>query len=161
VTGHRSSRIFAPVFGEDRPPTAENDQKLVGIRGWLLAYLVLFIYLLLHGLGLTVASIILYSVPSLGAKEHMTASFSFVMLYVITNLILISYGIVLCALMLKRKRQAVLHICVWNVLSIVFLLTWHVAGEKSNIGTFVDVLPSIVGIGYVLLSKRVKATFVS
>ena len=63
--------------------------------------------------------------------------------------------------MLKRKRQAVLHICIWNVLSILFLLTWHVAGEKSNIGTFVDVLPSVVGIAYILLSKRVKATFVS
>jgi hypothetical protein len=62
---------------------------------------------------------------------------------------------------LRRKRQAVLHICIWNVLSILFLLTWYVAGEKSNIGTFVDVLPSIVGLGYVLLSKRVKATLVS
>jgi hypothetical protein len=63
--------------------------------------------------------------------------------------------------MLKRKRRAVLHNCIWNGLSILFLLTWHVAGEKSNIGTFVDALPSVVGIGYVLLSKRVRATFVS
>ena len=50
-------------------PSRADDRKLVGIRGWLLAYLVLFIYLMLHGLGLTLASITLYSVPSLGAKE--------------------------------------------------------------------------------------------
>jgi hypothetical protein len=148
------------VLRGERPPKAEEDQKLVGIRGWLLAYLVLLIYLLLHGLVLTLASIILYSVPSLGAQEHFTAPLGFVMLYVMTNLILIIYGVVVCASMLERKRQAVLHNCVWNALSILFLLTWHVAAEKSNIGTFVDALPSVVGIGYILLSRRVKATFV-
>ena len=161
MSGHGSVEIGGAALGGDRPSSAEDGPKLVGIRGWLLAYLVLFVYLLLHGLGLTIASIIFYSVPSLGAKEHFTAPFSFVMLYVITNLILIIYGIVLCALMLKRKRQAVLHNCIWNVLSVLFLLTWHVAAEKSNIGTFVDALPSVVGIGYILLSRRVKATFVS
>lgn len=62
--------------------------------------------------------------------------------------------------MLERKRRAVLHNCIWNLLSILFLLTWHLAAEKSNIGTFVDALPSVVGIGYILLSRRVKATFV-
>jgi hypothetical protein len=160
VSGHHGGDAFAAVLRKEHPSTAEDDRKLDGIRGWLLAYFVAFVYLLLHGLGLTIGSIVLYAVPSLGAKEHFALPFGSLMLYDTMNLILVIYGVVLCGLMLKRKQRAILHSCIWNVLAILFLLTWHVLGAKSNIGTFVDALPSVVGIGYMLLSKRAKATFV-
>ena len=120
---------------------------------------VALVVLTLHGLELTIASLIIYANPSLA---HLT---SFVplwalLLYVGTNLILIVYGVVLYILMVKRKRAAILHNAVFNVLSVLFLVTWHIFGMKSAVGVAVDSTPSLVMLVYILVSRRVKRTLV-
>jgi hypothetical protein len=41
-----------------------------------------------------------------------------------------------------------------------FLVAWHFSGEKSNVGTLVDSVPGVVGAAYILLSRRVRSTFI-
>jgi 4-hydroxybenzoate polyprenyltransferase len=72
---------------------------------------------------------------------------------------LIIYAIVLFILMFRKRRAAIAHNVIFNALSVLVLVGWHFAGEKSNVGTFVDALPSIVSLWYFLVSKRVRATF--
>lgn len=134
--------------------------KPEGIRGWLLIYVIMLAILLIHGLGLTVASIIVYYQPSLADLDTF-GPFSSLLVYVISNLILAAYTIVLYRLMYKKKKAAILHNHIFNLLSILFLIGWNILGLKSDFGTFVDSLPGLVGIGYFLVSKRVRNTFVS
>lgn len=129
------------------------------LRGLLLVYIILLAYLLLHGAGLTIASIVIYNHPA-SVGLHSFVPLSFLLFYDITNILLILYGIYLFVLMARRRRSAIINNIVFNLLSVVFLVVWHFLGEKSNPGTVIDSLPGLVGAAYFMLSRRVRATFI-
>jgi Protein of unknown function (DUF2569) len=129
-----------------------------GIRGWLLAYMIGLALLLLHGIELTVAAIIIFSDPSI-AGLHSFIPLGSLLFYVITNAIVASYTIVLFFLMRRKSHSAIVNNIVFNALSVSFVIAWRFLGEKSHVGTVVDVLPGLVGLCYFLISKRVKTTF--
>jgi hypothetical protein len=128
------------------------------IRGWLLVYVVALAFITVHGVALTIASIIIYINPSAPEATSFTP-LSGLLFYDITSAILIIYAIVLFVPMFGRKRAAIVHNIIFNSISVLLLIIWHFAGQKSNVGTFVDALPSLVSIGYFLVSKRVRTTF--
>jgi hypothetical protein len=130
-----------------------------GIRGWLLVYVIALAIFSIHSLGLTIASLIINAHPSLVGMQSFIP-LGALLFYVITNLIEVVYAIVLFILMFRKKRSAIINNIIFNALSVVFLLSWHFIGEKSVIGTFVDALPGLIGLGYFLASKRVRNTFV-
>jgi hypothetical protein len=133
--------------------------KKDGIKGWLLVYIIVLVFLLVHGLALTIASLIINAHPSLVGMQSFIP-LSALLLYVTTNFIEVIYIVVLFVLMFKKKKSAIINNIVFNILSVLFLVGWHFLGEKSNIGTFIDALPGIIGLCYFLISKRVKNTFV-
>lgn len=143
-----------------------REKELIGIRGWLLAYVVVLGLLTVHAIGLTVASVIVYNKPATAGLAAtvapLKASFplSSVLFYGITNVLLIIYAVVLYILMFRRRKAAISHNITFNVLSVLLLVAWHFAGEKSNVGTFVDALPNLVSLWYFLVSKRVRNTFI-
>jgi hypothetical protein len=139
--------------------SAGQHGPLPGMRGWLLAYVVVLAYLLLHGAGLTIASIVIYAHPA-AAGLRSFVPLSFLLFYVITNVILIFYMALLFVLMARRRKSAIINNIVFNILSVMFLVAWHILGEKSNAGTVVDSVPNLAGAAYFLLSRRVRNTFV-
>jgi hypothetical protein len=144
---------------DDLEQSPGRGRALPRIRGWLIAYIVGLSYLLAHGAALTTASIVIYSDPAV-AGLHSFIPLSSLLFYVVTNAILIVYGPVLFILMFKRRRSAIVNNVVFNILSIAFLVAWHLLGEKSNVGTFVDIAPNLLGVVYFLLSRRVRDTFI-
>lgn len=136
---------------------ASQRGALPRIRGWLLVYIAALAVLLLHGAGLTIASIVIYAHPAAGL--HSFVPLSSLLFYVITNVILILYTVVLFILISQRRRSAIMNNIIFDILSITFLVAWHLIGEKSTVGTLVDSAPSLVGAAYILLSRRVRSTF--
>jgi hypothetical protein len=132
--------------------------RLVGIRGWLLLYIVGLAAELAHGLALTIGSLVIYAKPSL-AGLHSFIPLWALLIYVVSNLGLVAYGVVLFALMAKERKAAIAHNILFNALSIVFLLTWFFLSAKSPIGTVVDSLPGLAAIAYFSRSRRVRNTF--
>lgn len=121
-------------------------------------YVVALVMQALHSLGLTVGAVVVYANP---ARAGLT---SFVPLealwfYVVTNLGFALYTAVVLALMIRRRKAAIVHSVVLNALAVLVLVSWHVLGEKSPVGTVVDSLPNVVGVVYVLRSRRVRRTF--
>jgi Protein of unknown function (DUF2569) len=139
--------------------SAGQPGALPRIRGWLLVYIAALVVILLHGAGLTIASIVIYAHPA-AAGLHSFVPLSFLLFYVITNVILILYGVVLFIRMSQRRRSAITNNIIFNILSVSFLVAWHLIGEKSNVGTLVDSAPNLVGAAYMLLSRRVRSTFI-
>ena len=129
-----------------------------GIRGWLLVYVIALGLLALHGLGLTVATLIVNADPSLAGLNSFVPLPS-LLLYVISNLLLVMYTVVLYILMFKRRKSAIINNVIFNVLSIAFLVSWHIVGMKSTLGMVIDSTPGVVGVWYVLASRRVRSTF--
>ena len=84
----------------------------------------------------------------------------FLIYYDLTNIVLLAYGITLFFLMARRRRSAIVNNVIFNIVAVVFLITWHLVGEKSNIGTIIDSLPNLAGVIYTLLSRRVRSTFI-
>jgi Protein of unknown function (DUF2569) len=141
-----------------------RETELVGIRGWLLVYVVALGLLTVHAIGLTVASVIVYDKPATAglatvASLKALSPLSSVLFYVITNVLLIIYAVVLYILMFRRRKAAISNNVTFNALSVLLLVVWHFAGEKSNVGTFVDALPNLVSLWYFLVSRRVRNTF--
>jgi hypothetical protein len=132
--------------------------KPEGIGGWLLVYTIALAIQLVHGIGLTIGATIIYSDPSL-ASLHTFIPLWALLFYVITNLIAACYAIVLFILMFKHRHSAIGNNIAFNILTISFLVSWHVLGAKSNVGTVIDVLPGVIGLCYFLVSKRVRNTF--
>jgi hypothetical protein len=130
-----------------------------GLRGWLLVYMAGLVVLALHGLGLTVAVVVIYANPSLAGLTSFVP-LGWLLFYVVTNVVLAIYTAVLLVLMLQHRKAAIANNIVFNLLSVLFVVLWHLVGEKSLVGTVVDSLPGLVGLGYVLISKRVRGTFV-
>jgi uncharacterized protein DUF2569 len=142
-----------------------RETELVGIRGWLLVYVVVLGFLTVHTIALTVASVIVYNKSATAGLAATVAplkafSLSSVLFYGITNVLLIIYAVVLYILMFRRRKAAISHNIIFNALSVLLLVAWHFAGEKSNVGTFVDALPNLVSLWYFLVSKRVRNTFI-
>ena len=129
-----------------------------GIAGWLLVYIIVLGFLVVHGLGLTLAAIIIYSKPSL-AGLHTFVPLGALLYYVLTNIAGAVYTVVLFVLMFRRRHSAIANNIAFNILSASILVSWHLLGAKSPVGTVVDVLPYLVGLSYVLTSKRVRNTF--
>ena len=146
---------------EARKPAQPVSQRtaLPKVRGWLLVYVVALAVLLVHGSALTIGSVVIYAHPA-AAGLHSFVPLGFLLLYVTTNTILIIYAIFLFILMARRRRSAIMHNIVFNLLSVAFLVIWHVFGEKSNFGTVVDSVPGLVGAAYFMLSRRVRNTFI-
>jgi hypothetical protein len=136
----------------------DRTKESGAIRGWLLVYVVVLAFITVHGMALTAASITIYIKPS-AAGVTSFAPLSALLFYDITNALLIIYAIVLFILMFRRRKAAIVHNIIFNAVSVLLLVGWHFAGQKSNVGTFVDALPSLVSLWYFLVSKRVRTTF--
>ena len=135
-----------------------SSARLVGIRGWLLLYVVGLAAELAHGLALTIGSLVVYAKPSL-AGLHSSIPWWALLIYVTSNLGLLAYGVVLFVLMAKGRRAAIMSNILFNALSITFLIIWFLLGAKSPTGTAVDALPGLVAIAYFSRSRRVRNTF--
>jgi hypothetical protein len=81
------------------------------------------------------------------------------LIYVVSNLGLVAYGVVLFALMAKGRRTAIAHNILFHVFSIAFLVIWFLLSAKSPTGTLVDSLPGLAAIAYFSRSRRVRNTF--
>jgi uncharacterized protein DUF2569 len=142
-----------------KPAQPRQRAALPKVRGWLLVYIAGLAVLLVHSAALTIGSIVIYAHPA-AAGLHSFVPLGFLLLYVTTNLFLIIYAIFLFVLMARRRRSAIIHNIVFNLLSVAFLVIWHLFGEKSNFGTVVDSVPGLIGAAYFMLSRRVRNTFI-
>ena len=130
----------------------------MGIRGWLLLYMAGLAAELAHGLALTIGSLVIYAKPSL-AGLHSFIPLWALLIYVVSNLGLLAYGVVLFVLMSRERRAAIAHNILFNMLSIALLVIWFLLSAKSPVGTVVDSLPGLVAIAYFSRSRRVRNTF--
>jgi hypothetical protein len=115
---------------------------------------------LAHGLMLTIGSLIIYADPSLAGLDSFIPFWA-LLIYVVSNLGLLTYGAVLFALMLRKRRAAIVNNILFNALSVGFLVSWFILGAKSPVGTVVDSLPGLAAIAYFARSRRVRNTFTS
>lgn len=122
-------------------------------------YMVYLVYQALHGLLLTLGAIVVSANPSLAGLTSFVSRGALVF-YVVANVAIAIYTAVVLALMIRRRKAAIVHSIILCCLTPLFLVSWHVLGEKSYIGTVVDSLPGLVGIAYILRSRRVRGTFV-
>ena len=129
------------------------------LRGWLLVYVIGLVIQALHGLGLTVGAIVIFADP---ARAGLTSFMPLggLLFYVITNIVLAVYTAIVIALMIRRRKAAIVNSIVLNCLTVLFLTLWYLLGEKSPFGMVVDSLPSLIGLAYILRSRRVRDTFV-
>jgi hypothetical protein len=132
--------------------------RLVGIRGWLLVYMVSLAAELAHGLALTIGSLVIYTKPSLVGLHSFIPLWA-LLIYAVSNLGLVAYGAWLFVLMASERKAAITHNIVFNALTVAFLVTWFLLGAKSSVGTVVDALPGLVAIAYFARSRRVRSTF--
>lgn len=114
---------------------------------------------LVHGLALTIGSLVIDAHPSLAGLDSFIPLWALV-IYVVSNTGLLAYGVVLFALMRSKRRAAIVNNILFNALSVAFLVTWFVLHAKSPVGTIVDSLPGLVAIAYFARSRRVRRTFV-
>jgi Protein of unknown function (DUF2569) len=149
----RTVRLSGTEISETRPPGNGAEP----IRGWLIVYLVVLAGLTAHGLALTIASLIIGADPSLAGLTSFVPAPALAF-YVVSNAVLILYAALLFVLMSRRKRAAVVHNVVFNVLSVIFLLGWHALHMKSTLGVAIDVIPNLLMTAYILRSKRVRKT---
>jgi hypothetical protein len=144
LTGIRSESVAQP-----RP---------VGIRGWLLLYMVGLAAELAHGLALTIGSLVIYTKPSLVGLHSFIPLWA-LLIYVVSNLGLVAYGSWLFVLLSRERKAAIAHNILFNALSVAFLVVWFFLSAKSPIGTVVDALPGLAAIAYFSRSRRVRNTF--
>lgn len=137
---------------------ASTRREPVGIRGWLLLYMVGLAAELAHDLALTVGSLVIYAKPSLAGLHSLIPLWA-LLIYVAGSLGLVAYGVVLFALMARERNAAIANNVAFNVLSVVFLVIWFALGAKSPVGTVVDALPGLAAIAYFTRSRRARNTF--
>ena len=102
-------------------------------------------------------SVIINANPS-HAGLNAPLPWGYIAFYLVSNIILAAYAVVLVRLIVKKRKSAIAHNAVYGILTIIFLAAWHFLGMKSLMGTVVDSLPGVVGILYFALSARVKET---
>lgn len=144
--------------GTGRPRTLGDGRQLRPIRGWLLVYQIALIPFALHGSLLTIGSVLVYAHSS--ANGHSHVPLASLVYYLATNVALILYVIYLFILMSRRRKSAIINNIVFNALSVAFLVSWHLIGEKSTTGMIADSAPNLVFAVYFLASRRVRQTFV-
>jgi hypothetical protein len=127
------------------------------LGGLLVGYVVVLVVLLIHGIGLTVAALVIDANPSLVGRTEL-GPVSHVVFYVVTNCLIVVYTLILLWLIFTKRRAAIIHNYLYCAISIGSLFAWNALGMKSPIGTFIDSLPSVVGILYFATSTRVKRT---
>lgn len=142
---------------------AGHGRELPRIRGFLVIYHLLLVIFAVHNTLLTVGSVLVYVQSS--TTKHSHVPLGSLVFYVLTNVVLILYVIYLFILMRRRRKSAIMHNIAFNILSVVFLVSWHVIGEKSATGMIVDSVPNLVIAAYFLmsgmvLSGRVRRTFI-
>jgi hypothetical protein len=86
---------------------------------------------LAHGLMLTIGSLIIYADPSSVGLDSFIPLWA-LLIYVITNLGLVAYGVVLFALLLRRRKAAIGNNILFNALSVAFLVSWFVARSPRS-----------------------------
>lgn len=137
---------------------AEQGPELPRIRGLLLIYCIALTIFFVHNTFLTAGSIMVYGHSTAAGAHHIPLGS--LVYYVMSNVALLAYVIYISILMRRRRRSAIVHSVIFNLLSAIFLVTWYAIGEKSTTGTIVDSIPSLVFVVYFLLSERVRKTFV-
>jgi hypothetical protein len=138
---------------------SEHHRPPKRIGGLLVAYVIVLGILFIHGLGLTVAAVVVNANPSLGGLSE-PLSWGYIAFYVVTNVILAAYTVVLMRLIFKKRKPAIVHNAVYAILTIIFLVIWHFLGMKSPLGAIIDSVPGLVGMLYFARSTRVKETLV-
>jgi hypothetical protein len=138
---------------------ASRGGNLPRLGGLLRVYFVLLAIFAVHNSVLTVGSIIVYA-HARATGSHSHVPFGSLVFYIASNVALVLYVIYLFFLMSRRRKSAIINNVVFNILSIVFLVSWHAIGEKSNTGTIVDSVPNLLIAVYFLLSRGVRNTFV-
>lgn len=73
----------------------------------------------LHGLGLTVGAIVIYSDPGLAGLTSFVP-LGGLLFYVMTNVVLAVYTAFVLALMIRRRKTAIIHNIALNCLSVLF-----------------------------------------
>jgi hypothetical protein len=149
--------VILVVTDPGRWATGHHDHAPRRIGGLLAVYLVMLAILVLHGLGLTVAAVVVNGNPSLADLSE-PLPWSYIVLYIVTNVILAAYTLAVMKLIVTKRRSAVFHNAIWAILTVVFLVIWHLLGMKSLLGTFVDSVPGLAGILYLARSRRVGQT---
>jgi Protein of unknown function (DUF2569) len=146
------------VISQVRGTGSVARTSLVGIRGWLLLYVLGLAAELAHGLALTIGSTVIYAKPSLAGLDSFIPLWA-LLIYVVSNLGLLAYGLVLFVLMSRKRKAAIMHNILFNALSFAFLIVWLTLSAKSPVGTVVDALPGVAAIAYFSRSHRVRNTF--
>lgn len=80
--------------------------------------------------------------------------------YVVTNVVLAAYSVLIIRLVVRKRRSAIVHNAVWAVSTVVLLVAWHLLGMKSLTGVVVDSVPGLVGVVYLARSSRARRTLV-
>lgn len=124
-----------------------------------MVYVVGLIFQAVHGLALAVGAIVVYANLSLAGLKSFPPLGALVF-YVAGNVAVAVYTAVVLALMIHRRRAAIANSIILDCLAVVFLVSWNVLGEKSGVGVIVDSLPGLVGIAYLMRSRRVRSTFI-
>ena len=162
LVGSKRPEISAGALGVFSPSgihTASGEStRLIGIRGWLLIYVLGLAAELAHALALTIGSLVIYAKPSL-AGLHSFIPLWALLIYVASNYGLVAYGVALFVLMSRERKAAIANTILFNVLSIAFLVVWFLLSAKSPVGTVVDALPGLAAIAYFSRSRRVRNTF--
>ena len=140
--------------GKNRAVTEHKPQRIGVI---LLGYVVVLGILIVHGLGLSIASIVVNANPSIGGLEEPVPWIN-IAFYVATNVMLAVYTAVVMVLILRRRRSAVVHNAVFALATTVCLVVWHLLGMKSTLGVIVDSLPGLLGAVYLMWSPHVRKT---
>jgi hypothetical protein len=128
------------------------------ISGWLLAYVIGRVGLLLHQLQLTIGAAVIFTDPAVAGLRTFVP-LSSLLFYEATNWLLV--GLTVAALISIRRRSPAA-IPVNLVLSgarLIALIVWQFLGLKSPIGTTIDATPALFAVWYFLTSKRVRNTF--
>ena len=127
------------------------------IGGYLAVYVAVLIILIVHGLGLSVAAIIVNANPSLGGLSE-AVPWTHIVYYVVSNVALAAYTVLILRLIVQRRVAAIHHNAIWAVLTVAALVSWYALGMKFAIGVVIDSAPGIVGAIYLAKSTRVSRT---
>lgn len=127
------------------------------IKGWLTVYLVALGFVTLRAAVLTLASLVIHAHPA----AYNVTSFPLwqLLVYVITNGVIIAYAGLLYVLMFQKKRSAITHNMIFNVMVVLLFFGWCSLGLMTVVSTLVDATFSFVMLVYMVTSKQVIRTF--
>jgi hypothetical protein len=169
VKATKRNRSMAEQIEQEEPSVQAKDEKLVGIRGWLILPAIGFVLGTLIRVSTLIVDIGAYStgmysdVARAGIDEIYTLEF-------IISLSLTGLLIYATILFLKKKKNAPKVIIALHIASIVALYVFLVFELDIEAKMFAveiviqlvnSVIAAVIWIPYFVVSKRVKATFVN